>query len=61
MFAFVGTVGVSEAGYGSEGRQGREVATAVLAGVSGFLASFVEGVLALVRSGGMTQAAAAAE
>ena len=59
VLAFVGTVGVSEAGSGGQGGQGRCISAAILAGVFGFFATFVEGVLPLVRPGRVTQAGAA--
>jgi hypothetical protein len=59
--AFVGTVGMALTGARSQGKQVQEFPTTVLAGVSGFLTAFVESMLALVRSGGVSLAWAAGE
>jgi hypothetical protein len=56
MPAFVGTVGMALTDARSQGDQVQEFTVAVLAGVSGLLAAFVESVLALVRPGGVTLA-----
>jgi hypothetical protein len=56
MFAFVWSIRMPLAGSGSQRGQGRRIATTILAGVSGLFATFVERVLSLVGSDGVTLA-----